>query len=127
MPLSVLGGLTLYEKLYRTKSKLDYLKVSRCLSYVSTLKQGRHEFSQRAQSCVFIGYSPNKKGYKVYNMETNTEIISKDVIFHERLFPYQVMKSTNKVKPFFLSEHTERHQVTKTAIQIILISNMISQ
>lgn len=40
-------------------------------------------------------------------METNSEIISKDVIFHERLFPYQFMKNKsnmNELGTFFLLE-----------------------
>ena len=51
-----------------------------------------------------------KKGYKVYNIERNIEIISKDVVFHEILFPYQLLKSqnnTNEIRTFFLPEHPE--------------------
>lgn len=110
MPLTVLNGMTPYEKIHSIKPKLDYLKVFGCLCYVSTLKQGRHKFSQRAQQCVFLGYPANKKGYKVYNIERQMEIISKDVIFHERIFPYQIMHSQRKIhiiKPFFLPVQTE--------------------
>ena len=102
------NGITPYEKFHGQRPNLTHLKVFGCLCFVSTLKQGKHKFLERAQECVFLGYSANKKGYKVYNIERNIEIISKDVVFHERLFPYQYMKSHNKnkeIKIFFLTEY----------------------
>ena len=78
--------------------------------YVSTLKQGRQKFSQRAHKSVFLGYSINKKGYKVYNLETITVLTSKDVIFHEGIFPYQIMHpqtQSQEVKHFFLPTQSE--------------------
>jgi len=37
----------------------------------------------RAIKCVFIGYAPNKKGYKCYHPQSRKIYISKDVTFHE--------------------------------------------
>lgn len=37
-----------------------------------------------------------KKGYKVYNLETKLVIVSKDVIFHEHFFPYQIIHDKEK-------------------------------
>lgn len=71
-------------------------------------KKDRHKFSQRAQKSLFLGYSSHKKGYKVYNIERNIEITSKDVIFHERVFPYQILstkKNNDETKTFFLPEN----------------------
>lgn len=105
MPLSILNRLTPYEKYHGTKPNLEHLKVFGCLCFVSTLKQGRHKFSERAQKCVFLEYFNSKKGYKVYNIEQNIKIVSKDVIFYERLFSYHFMKNQSnlsELKPFFL-------------------------
>lgn len=38
MPLTVLGGITPYEKFHGIKPKLDHLRVFGCLCFVSTLK-----------------------------------------------------------------------------------------
>lgn len=102
--------ITPYEKYHGTKPNLEHLKVFGCLCFVSTLKQGRHKFSERAQKCVFLGYSISKKGYKLFDIEQNTEIVSKDVIFYERLFPYHFMKdksNLNELKSFFLPEFSD--------------------
>lgn len=72
-------------------------------------------FHKPHKSVFFLGYSNNKKGYKVYNIETNTEIISKDVVFHERFFPYHYIKAKsymNELKSFFLTECQEALDTT---------------
>ena len=92
MPLDVLKGKTPYEILFGKKPDYSHLKVFGCLCFVSTLKKDRHKFMQRALKGVFIGYYPRKKGYKVYNLETKTVVVSKDVVFHEHHVPYQYSK-----------------------------------
>jgi hypothetical protein len=37
--------------------------------------------------CIFLGYSPNHKGYKYYHIESGRMHISRDVVFHENRFP----------------------------------------
>ena len=66
-----------------------------------------------------MGYSINKKGYKVYNIENGIEIISKDVIFYERLVPYHFMElriEMNKLKIFFLLECSEASGIVDQSI-----------
>ncbi|KAL0358344.1 UNVERIFIED_CONTAM: hypothetical protein Sangu_0683800 [Sesamum angustifolium] len=38
---------------------------------------------------VYSGYSQCHKGYKVWDIDTNTVLHSRDVIFHEDVFPYE--------------------------------------
>jgi hypothetical protein len=47
-----------------------------------------HKFSLRSKQCVFLGYSPNHKGYKFYHTELGQMYISRDVLFHETVFPF---------------------------------------
>nr|XP_016457870.1 PREDICTED: putative protein TPRXL [Nicotiana tabacum] len=43
--------------------------------------------------CVFIGYPFGKKGYKLYSLHTKSVLVSKDVIFHECVFPFHLSSS----------------------------------
>lgn len=37
---------------------------------------------------VFVGYPPGIKGYKLYDRLSKSFFISRDVVFHEHLFPF---------------------------------------
>jgi hypothetical protein len=45
--------------------------------------------------CIFIGYPFAKKGYKLYNLSTNSVFVSRNVIFHETVFPF----ASNLINP----------------------------
>jgi hypothetical protein len=59
-----------------------------CLAYVSTLSRYRTKFDPRATPYIFIGYPHDMKGYKFYNLQIQSIIISRNAIFHETIFPY---------------------------------------
>ncbi|TXG67208.1 hypothetical protein EZV62_008483 [Acer yangbiense] len=46
----------------------------------------RHKLEEKSQKGVFLGYSTQSKGYRVYIMETEKLIISRDVQFDEEAF-----------------------------------------
>ncbi|XP_010495376.1 PREDICTED: uncharacterized protein LOC104772464 [Camelina sativa] len=88
-PSTVLNNLTSYELLTKKKPDYSFLKSFGCLCFVSTLQKDRHKFSPRATECVFLGYSFGYKGYKVLHLDTNVVSVSRNVIFHETLFPFK--------------------------------------
>lgn len=57
------------------------LKIFGCTAYVHLPSQFQSKLDSRAEKCVFIGYAPNKKGYKCYNPTTKKTHVSMDVIF----------------------------------------------
>uniref|UniRef100_A0A2N9IQT6 Large ribosomal subunit protein uL13c n=1 Tax=Fagus sylvatica TaxID=28930 RepID=A0A2N9IQT6_FAGSY len=56
------------------------------------------KFDPRAIPCVFLGYPPDVKGYKLLNLAIHQYLISRDVIFHENVFPFQ--STTSSISDF---------------------------
>jgi histone deacetylase 1/2 len=54
------------------------------------------KLSFRSKQCVFIGYSPNHKGYKCLDRETGRVYISRDVVFDENQFPFKTIPDQNQ-------------------------------
>lgn len=103
MPLKSAGYATPYERLNGTKPNLDHLRVFGSLCYISTLKNRRSKFDSRASPCILLGYPSHKKAYKVLDLENNKIIISRDIQFYERHFPFHYDTTSTKTNhPIFL-------------------------
>ena len=65
MPLQALKKKVPYELMYGRKPKYNNLKAFGCLCFVSTPSKERTKIDPRAYACIFLGYSPSQKGYKL--------------------------------------------------------------
>jgi len=88
LPTPVLQGKTPYEMLYHKPPAYDHLRVFGCLCFASTLPKGT-KFEARARRTVLIGYSETQKGYKLFDLESGTCLVSRDVLFRENNFPFK--------------------------------------
>jgi len=67
---------------------------------MSTCKQGRDKFQARAAPCVFLGCPSGKKAYRVMTLDTQKFYTSRDVVFHENIFPLSIQTPTGPTPLF---------------------------
>lgn len=80
--------LTPAEVWYKSRPDLSNLKIFGCAAYNLIPKDVRQsKLDARCNKCVMIGYAPT--GYRLYDMEKNKIIVSRDVKFNESEFPFK--------------------------------------
>jgi len=89
IPSSILQLKSLYHVLYDTKPDYHSLKTFGCLANVTTFPSFSNKFTHRVIPSIFVGYPRGYKGHKLYNLYTKWFFISRDVLFHETIFPYK--------------------------------------
>ncbi|XP_023737486.1 uncharacterized protein LOC111885459 [Lactuca sativa] len=70
-PSSVLKGLSPHELVYKKSPNFDNLRVFGCMCFTTNLNNS-DKFSPRSEKCVFMGYSLDKKGYKVLSLDSKS-------------------------------------------------------
>ena len=109
--LSFKSPLELLEECFPTvklKTGLP-VKVFGCVCYVHNPKHKQNKWNAKALKCVFLGYSNTQKGYKVYHPLTRKYIVSKDVLFEEKLFYYKPIgnESHREMDKILISEENQ--------------------
>lgn len=62
---------------------------------MSIVGKNKDKLEPRAKACVFLGYPFGKKAYKVLTSDTHQIYTSRDVVFHETIFPFHKIPDTN--------------------------------
>lgn len=75
---------------------MDLLKVFGCLCYAHNKPRQKDKFGPRSRKCVFLGYPFGKKGWRVFDLETQQIFVSRDVRFMEDVFPFATNSQTDQ-------------------------------
>ena len=82
-PTVSVKGMTPQESLTGEKPGVKMLRVFGCLAFAHVPKDEREKLDPKARRCVMLGYSTTSKGYRLYDVQNNKVILSRDVIFDE--------------------------------------------
>ncbi|KAI9176474.1 hypothetical protein LWI28_003287 [Acer negundo] len=87
LPSPVLSFKTPFKLLYSTPPSFSHLRVFSCLAYATNVRPS-YKFDHRSIPSIFIGYPAGQKAYKLFDLSTKKNFTSRDVKFHETVFPY---------------------------------------
>jgi hypothetical protein len=88
LPSTTCPAPTPHQALFGTPPRYDHLRVFGCACYPNTAATGPHKLAPRSTLCVFLGYSPDHKGYRCFDLSSRRVLISRHVVFDESVFPY---------------------------------------
>jgi len=71
------------------KPSVKHLKTYGCLAYVHLPTQIKHKLNPRAKKCIFVGYSTQTRGYRLWDPTTDDIVHSKHVEFVEEVYGYE--------------------------------------
>ncbi|KAJ9565577.1 hypothetical protein OSB04_001543 [Centaurea solstitialis] len=82
-PTLAVKNVTSEEAWSGTKPDVDHFRIFGCLAHVHVPKQKRKKLDDKSKGCVLFGVSEESKAYRLYDLETDQIIISRDVKFEE--------------------------------------------
>ncbi|MCH96367.1 retrovirus-related pol polyprotein from transposon TNT 1-94, partial [Trifolium medium] len=93
IPTPLLKDQSPYFLRFNQQPDLHDLKVFGSLCYASTTQNHRTKLDPRARKAVYLGYKQGVKGAVLFDLNTKNIFISRNVTFHEHIFPYQTTHS----------------------------------
>ena len=82
-PTKALQSITPYEAWHGRKPSIGHLRVFGCLAYALVPVKQCQKLDDKAVKCIFVGYSSESKGYRLYHPQSKHILISWDVVFVE--------------------------------------------
>lgn len=87
-PTVLLKKKSPYEILFGCAPSYNHIKVFGCLYYAHNNPRIKDKFASCSKRCIFVGYPYAKKGWRIYDLDHKEFFCSRDVSFHEDVFPF---------------------------------------
>lgn len=110
MPTPVLKNSSPFQKLFHHNPDYNFLHIFGVVCWPNLRPFNRHKMDLRSHHCVFMGYSPDHKGFVYLHLPTSWRYISRDVVFSKRHFPF-ASSSPNSTTPE--SSQSSPHELPK--------------
>jgi hypothetical protein len=82
-PTKAVRNQTPFEVWHKRKPNVSHLKVFGSIAYALIPSQSRDKFDEKGEKLIFIGYSDESKGFRLFNPKKDQLLLSRDVIFDE--------------------------------------------
>ena len=84
-PTKALKGKTPFEAWHGHKPNVSFLKTFGCVGHVKNTKPHLGKLEDRSTSMVLLGYEEGNKAYWLYDPKRGKVVISRDVLFDEKV------------------------------------------
>lgn len=109
--------LTPFEAYTGTKPSLAHMRLFGCKVYIHVPHHLRKKLDPKSRSGIFLGYFDASKGYRIWDLQCQRVVISRDVLFDEHNYTQEISSSEISSSivasievPFSKSEHNQLHE-----------------
>lgn len=88
LPTKTISSPCPHIALYNTPPTYEHLRVFGFTCYPNLSATVPHNLVPRSTLCIFLGHSPDHKGYSCLHLSTNLYLISRHVVFYDVCFPF---------------------------------------
>ncbi|MCO5584348.1 hypothetical protein L7F22_038272 [Adiantum nelumboides] len=82
-PTHALQDMTPFQAYYGRKPTVSHFRVFGCSAFVHIPKEKRQKLDFKFRKLLFLGYSAESDAYRLYDPDTRTTTVSRDVVFDE--------------------------------------------
>lgn len=98
IPTSECGEKTPLERWTGRKPTICYLKTFGCLAFYYVPKIERSKLNPVARRGIFVGYSQDSKGYRIYDHVKRKTVIARTVKLYEKIKGSRLLRENDKIQ-----------------------------
>jgi len=77
------------ERYSQEKPSVKHLRIIGSITYVHIPKEERTKFEFKTRKCILVGFDEQSRVYRVFDLQTQKIILSKDVVINETKVGYE--------------------------------------